>query len=195
MQQQPPVFADASSDEVFETNLQGDEFFESGADDHFFFDAADMNPSENETLGDDDGDDRGETDDISVATNSSALLYDRSQLTVSASSVLVLQFKMKHKLTQEALGDLLELLKLHCPSPNKCFQSVYLFTKQFHELKLPVTFHYFCSSCLRIVKTMIEIARTQAVAKTSQHLVLCHHLLKSPLKHNCRSYLNVSMCV
>lgn len=152
MQQQPPVFADASSDEVFETNLQGDEFFESGADDHFFFDAADMNPSENETLGDDDGDDRGETDDISVATNSSALLYDRSQLTVSASSVLVLQFKMKHKLTQEALGDLLELLKLHCPSPNKCFQSVYLFTKQFHELKLPVTFHYFCSSCLRIVK-------------------------------------------
>ena len=167
MQQQPPVFADASSDEVFETNLQGDEFFESGADDHFFFDAADMNPSENETLGDDDSDDRGETDDISVATNSSALLYDRSQLTVSASSVLVLQFKMKHKLTQEALGDLLELLKLHCPSPNKCFQSVYLFTKQFHELKLPVTFHYFCSSCLRIVKTMIEIARTQAVAKTS----------------------------
>ena len=111
-----------------------------------------MNPSENETFGDDDGDDRGETDDISVATNSSALLYDRSQLTVSASSVLVLQFKMKHKLTQEALGDLLELLKLHCPSPNKCFQSVYLFTKQFHELKLPVTFHYFCSSCLRIVK-------------------------------------------
>ena len=87
----------------------------------FFFDAADMNPSENETLGDDDDDDRGETDDISAATNSSALLYDGSQQTVSASSVLVLQFKMKHKLTQEALGDLLELLKLHCPSPNKCF--------------------------------------------------------------------------
>lgn len=42
VQQQPPVFADASSDEVFETNLQGDEFFENGADDHFFFERSNV---------------------------------------------------------------------------------------------------------------------------------------------------------
>lgn len=30
VQQQPPMFADAGSDEVFETNLQGDEFFKNG---------------------------------------------------------------------------------------------------------------------------------------------------------------------
>jgi len=139
-----PVY-DVSNSEVGENTWQSDdEFFESAMDSRFF-DASGMNLSDDET-DDEYSNDHSEFDQVVSATNS-PLLYEGSGLTVAASSIL-LQFKMKHKLTQEALGDLLELMKLHCPSPNKCHQSLYLFTKQFRELKLPVALHYFCSSCL-----------------------------------------------
>ena len=50
-------------------------------------------------------------------------LYEESSLTVSPSSVLIMKYKMSHNLTQEALADLLLLIKLHCPIT----QPMYLF--------------------------------------------------------------------
>lgn len=141
------TYADGNYSKMCETGLQSDELFD-GEVDSRFLDAPGMDGSEDETE-DEYSDDHSECDQTSPAISSSALLYEGADLTVGASSVLLLQFKMKHKLTQEALGDLLELLKLHCPFPNKCFQSLYLFKKQFCDLKLPVTLHYFCSSCLQ----------------------------------------------
>lgn len=47
-------------------------------------------------------------------------LYEGSALTANSSSVLILQYQMRHRLTKEALADLLQLIKLHCPSPNLC---------------------------------------------------------------------------
>jgi hypothetical protein len=48
-------------------------------------------------------------------------------LTLSASSILVVKFKMRHGLTKEALSDLLKLIK-PCPTPNLCCRSMYLST-------------------------------------------------------------------
>lgn len=50
-------------------------------------------------------------------------LYEGSLLTVPASNVLLYKFAMKHNLSNECLSDLLQLLKLHCLTPNKCVAS------------------------------------------------------------------------
>ena len=51
-------------------------------------------------------------------------LYANSPITVAESSALIMQFKMRHHLSNECLSDLLHLLKLHCPTPNKCIKSL-----------------------------------------------------------------------
>ena len=74
-------------------------------------------------------------------------LFPGCPLTVASSNVLIMQLKMWHNLTQEALADLLQFIALHFPSPNHCFPSVHLFNKQFDMLKHPVNFHCFCGAC------------------------------------------------
>ena len=85
-----------------------------------------------------------------------AHLCKGSSLSVSSSSVLIMKFKMRHNLTQEALADLLQLIKLHCPSPNQCSSSVYQFKKHFPDLNYPIVMHYFCSRCLHAVESVTE---------------------------------------
>ena len=105
-----------------------------------------------------------ETDDVAfvpeaeghvqnTAMGSQEALFPGCPLTVTASSVLLTQFKMRHNLTQEAVSDLLQLLSLHWPVPNNCVSSVYLFNKQFTTLETPVKHHYFCSTCLQEVES------------------------------------------
>lgn len=74
-------------------------------------------------------------------------LFDGCPLTLSASNLLIMKFKMRHNITKEALSDLLKLIKLHCPIPNLCPSSLYLFEKHFKTLKYPVRFHLFCDIC------------------------------------------------
>jgi len=144
-QEEPlPTYTDDKYGGMCEAGLESDELFDAEVNSRFL-DAPGMNGSEEDEC----SDDHSECNLTSCAISSSALLYEGADLTVGASSVLLLQFKMRHNLTQEALGDLVELVKLHCPSPNKCFQSLYLFKKQFSDHKLPVMLHYFCSSCLQ----------------------------------------------
>ena len=45
-------------------------------------------------------------------------LYEGSALTCASSSILMLKYAMKHNITKDALADLLNLIKLHCPKPN-----------------------------------------------------------------------------
>ena len=71
---------------------------------------------------------------LPVAESESVPLYEGAELSVCASSVLVMKYMMKHNLTQEALGDL-SLLRIHCPAPNQCPPSVYMFRKQFGQLR------------------------------------------------------------
>ena len=78
-------------------------------------------------------------------------LFQGCPLTVTSSSVLIMQYKMRHNLTNVAIVDLLKLLKLHCPNPNQCVPSLYMLNKRFIELKYKIKLHYFCSSCLQEV--------------------------------------------
>lgn len=54
-------------------------------------------------------------------------------LTTTSSSVLFMQYKKRYGLSDQALGDLLNLFSLHCPSPNNCISSKYMFSKQFKD--------------------------------------------------------------
>ena len=72
-------------------------------------------------------------------------LYECSSLTVATSRILILKFKSKHRLTNDGLNDLLQLVHLHCPKPNKCITSTYLFNKQ--SEKSSAVPHHYCSSC------------------------------------------------
>lgn len=90
-------------------------------------------------------------DDPSAAANTDSPLYSGASLTVPSSSNLIMQYKMRHSLTDQGLADLLHLLRLHCPTPNHCIPSLYLFKKPFREMKYPISFHYYCSSCLQNV--------------------------------------------
>ena len=83
------------------------------------------------------------------------MLYDGSPLTAATSAVLMMKFKAKHKLSNEGLQDLLNLIKLHCPTPNKCIASSYLFNKQFG--KKSEIIHYFCNSCFQTVDNDAEV--------------------------------------
>lgn len=70
-------------------------------------------------------------------TYSTSSLYEGSSLTLQASSVLVMQFKSRHNLTLDGLADLLKLLKIHCPVPNQCLPTHYLFMKQICKSQAP----------------------------------------------------------
>ncbi len=76
-------------------------------------------------------------------------LFPGCPLTQTSSSLLVMKFRLRHNLTQEALADLLKLIKLHCPAPNRCLSSVYKFDKKFALLKCTIEFHSYCKTCLQ----------------------------------------------
>ena len=103
----------------------------------------------------------------SVPASSNRPLYEGSRLSVAASGVLVQKFAMRHKVTKEALGDLLQLLKIHCPTSNLCISSVHRLKKLFPDLEYKPVFHYFCSECLEEV-TDVETCQ-QCTNPVCQH--------------------------
>ena len=70
---------------------------------------------------------------------------------MSASAVLIKKYQMRHNISQEALNDLLQLMKLHFPSQNNLPGTVYLFNKQLPVLNDPLDFTYFCSKCFHTI--------------------------------------------
>ena len=78
------------------------------------------------------------------------LLYPGALITAGASLLIIFTFSMKHKLSGQALSDLLQLILLHCGSPlsTSAFNSLFEFKKYFQNITSPVKYHKYCSSCL-----------------------------------------------
>ena len=85
------------------------------------------------------------------------LLYKEASITTAASSVLMMKYAMKHKLSWEALADLLQIVKLHCPFPNNVPSTLFHFKKHFKDLQYPTQHHYFCSTCLSEVSENAKV--------------------------------------
>ena len=71
-------------------------------------------------------------------------LYKDSIFSVSESSLLIMAFTVRHKLSGVAVEGLLELIHLHCPKPNKCISEINEFQLFFQALKHPILKHYYC---------------------------------------------------
>jgi hypothetical protein len=65
-------------------------------------------------------------------------LYEGADVTVIESSILMLQFSIRHRLSTKALGDLIQLLTLHLPKSgsSQCSQSKYKLKKLFTRVLL-----------------------------------------------------------
>ena len=74
-------------------------------------------------------------------------LYENCPLTVGLSALLIITFAMRYLLAGKALHDLLELISLHCITPNYCFKSLFKFKKHFQHLKSPLKYHKYCARC------------------------------------------------
>ena len=121
---------------------------------HYMYYSDDTESDSNEI---NDVDDHDTSADIhtSEPTVTNLELFEGSLLNTLSSNVLILKYSMKHKLTNDALADLLKLLKLHLPTPNRCIESVYRLRKSINQFVTGYvhTTHYFCSSC----STEIEV--------------------------------------
>ena len=71
------------------------------------------------------------------------LIYEGAELTHNQSLVLLMSFVLKHKLTDQALGDFLTIMNMHLP--NVVPQTKYLFYKKFNHQTF--VHHYFCEEC------------------------------------------------
>ena len=61
--------------------------------------------------------------------------------------VCVITFAMTERLSGTALARLLELIYLHCPTPNNCTRTVKKMWKFFAGLRTPIEWHYVCCYC------------------------------------------------
>ena len=79
-----------------------------------------------------------------------AKLYDRADVTVYDSYLLVFQYATRHSLTKTAFNELLQLISVHLPTSAPFPKSVHRIQSFFQDLfphTAPVV-HEFCSFCL-----------------------------------------------
>uniref|UniRef100_A0A6V7IHC1 Transposase domain-containing protein n=1 Tax=Bracon brevicornis TaxID=1563983 RepID=A0A6V7IHC1_9HYME len=97
-------------------------------------------------------------DDEPGDDHSAEPLYPNSPISVGESIMMILQFYLRHKISNSALGDLLELIKLHCPGPNQCIKSLYFFRKwlQSYNVELQLKKHYYCKACSHLIEDLME---------------------------------------
>ena len=63
--------------------------------------------------------------------NDNTPLYPGASITVNVTMILLLAFAVRHKLTNEAISDLLYLINTICPKPNNTCKTLYNFKKFF----------------------------------------------------------------
>ena len=81
-------------------------------------------------------------------------LYAGAAITVGVAMTLLLAFIVRHKLTNEAIADLLYLIDHLCPKPNRCCKTLYKFKKFFSFLVLPFNCYYYCAQCVNPISDM-----------------------------------------
>ena len=74
-------------------------------------------------------------------------IYAGSSVTLLQCLILLLTFATRHALTNEAISDLLSLLRLLCPFPSLNPNSLWLFRRLISTSYKP-EYHYVCQHCL-----------------------------------------------
>ncbi|KAH0535008.1 hypothetical protein KQX54_011830 [Cotesia glomerata] len=74
-------------------------------------------------------------------------LYPGAPLSFHESSLAILLFTLRHKVSDALLSDLLSLISAHCIEPNHCLKTKYKFKKYFDRLRINYDRHFFCPQC------------------------------------------------
>ena len=89
------------------------------------------------------------------------------------SAVLVL-FCQRHNLTYSCQNDLLKMLKVSFPCPNKVPSSLYAFIKRFVDLRQECEVDYFCGNCLDKLGTKKESCHKEACLRKREPCDMLH---------------------
>ncbi len=160
LDEQPIVVERCNKDE--ENGGGGNDYHDADCDtmNHLHLELVDDEP---DTVASSSSDDDLEPNPEPNSLEVSQQLYEGSQLSVQQSSILIKKFTTRHNVSNEGLQDLLHLIKLHCPLPNKFSTSTYLFNQQFG--KISVEFLYFCGNCLESINIDTKICTNIACGK------------------------------
>ena len=74
-------------------------------------------------------------------------IYDGSNLSICTFNCCIMQLAIKHSLTYDAIGDLLDLLSFVCPKSNLVPNTLYKFKNFFNQRKNKSSNDIFCTNC------------------------------------------------
>lgn len=101
------------------------------------------------------------------------------------SSILLMQYSLRHNLTQEALSDLLKLLDVFLPLSSNDFPSLlYLFNKPFIDYDFPLVIYYFCNNCMIDVLKEMRCPRCSASLSRQTRSIFIRNSL-GVVTHHC----------
>ena len=96
-------------------------------------------------------------------------LYAGAPLSMEASWYAIYQYAVSNKLSYQATTQLLELIRIHCPSPNLCPKSLYLLKKHLSNMKNCTSLQY-CSHCMGDVPTCQKYCSKRDCKKSGAQL-------------------------
>ena len=141
------IGGDSNKDDNSDSEISDDENFSDGVSDDF-------GDSSSNNLADV-GNENSAAEIISsgggtqfTGSTTSPLLYDSAPLSISESMYATYLYSVKNKLSYHATNELLELIRLHLPSPNLYPQSLHSLKRQLGLLDTVDNFQQFCSSCM-----------------------------------------------
>ena len=117
-------------------------------------------------------------------------LYDGAPLTKQASILLIQKFSFRHRLSQAASKDLLQLVKAHCPRPNVCCSSTYYLKKNVLPAVNSIQCKEYCTNCFNEATSSgnsacqtcnADIGRSRFIQISIEEQLKC--LFKSKLMH------------
>lgn len=100
-------------------------------------------------------------------------LYQDSPVRVGESSLLLMAFAVRHRLSGVALEDLLELIHFHCPKPNNCITELRDFHLFFQALKHRILKHFYCPNVI------CKVYSGTSLPKTGKNCAVCGSPLSS----------------
>ena len=128
--------------------------------------------------------------DDTDSSNENEKLFSNSRLSLGSFMVLMITFILKYSLTGEALGDLLKILDLMCPSENRLMKSILSFKKWFHHIKRPLKIHKYCTLC-NIIVTEEDLVRNYCPNKLCGKVLddsSLSHFIEIPIIEQIKSF-------
>ena len=101
-----------------------------------------------------------------IESQSEKLIYPNARITNATSMLLIMTFAVIHKLSGEALKDLLTFIDMHCLIPHALIQSLYKFKKYFGMLKHPIKKHHYCPNYIIPIDTQCLNCPNTSCTKT-----------------------------